>query len=219
MLKPRLIAVLLYKNGIIVKSRSFNFHQSTGDPIGLVGRFTDWKADELVYLNINRDDVYKHKDTMSVIGSTSANTNIANFDTSDFFEVIKQVAAKCLIPLTAGGKIKSLEDISLLLKNGADKISINTIALENPSFVRKAAKKFGNQCIVVSVDVKFNATSGKKEVYKNFGKESTGLDPVKWCLKLEKLGAGEILLNSIDRDGMGEGYDLDLIKSVSEKVK
>lgn len=219
MLKPRLIAVLLFKNGILVRSRQFSFHQFTGDPLGQVERFTAWKADELVYLDISRDDAYDVSGTMSVIGSTSSNKEIMSEKPKNFIDIIRFVASKCLIPLTAGGKIDSLEKISSFLRNGADKVSINTEALNNPAFIELAAKKFGSQCIVGSVDVKINEKTGKKEVYKNFGKNPTGKDPLKWCLELEKLGAGEILLNSVDKDGMGNGYDLDLVKSICEKVK
>ncbi len=218
MLKPRLIPVLLVKNGILVKSRDFNFHQSTGDPIGQVKRFTDWKADELVYLDISREGTHASSATMSVVGSTTSRKKILSDGVTRFSDVVKEISSTCTIPLTVGGGIRTLDDISVLLKSGADKVSINTQALKDPNFVRLAAESFGNQCIVVSVDVKKNPATGKKEVYTNFGKESVGKDPVKWCMELEKLGAGEILLNSIDRDGRGTGYDLELIRSVSEKV-
>jgi imidazole glycerol-phosphate synthase subunit HisF len=219
MLKPRLIAVLLFKNGILVRSKQFSFHQFTGDPLGQVERFTAWKADELIYLDISRDNEYDVSNTMSVIGSTSSNKEIMSKKPDDFVDVIRHVATKCLIPLTVGGKIDSLEKISSFLRNGADKVSINTKALDDPGFIELAAKKFGSQCIVGSVDFKTNEKTGYKEVYKKFGKDSTGRDPLDWCLELERLGAGEIVLNSIDRDGMGEGYDIDLIKSVCKKVQ
>lgn len=219
MLKPRLIAVLLFKNGVLVRSRQFSFHQFTGDPLGQVERFTDWKADELIYLDISRDNEYDVSNTMSVIGSTTSNKEIMSEKPKNFVDIIRLVASKNLIPLTVGGKVDSLEKISSFLRNGADKVSINTKALDDPAFIELAAKKFGSQCIVGSVDVKFNEKTGKREVYKKFGKEPTGKDPLKWCLELEKLGVGEILLNSIDRDGVGNGYDIDLIKSICKKVQ
>ena len=117
-----------------------------------------------------------------------------------------------------GGGIRSVEDISLLLKSGADKISINTKALQTPQFIKEAALKFGSQCIVVSVDVKYDSTSDQYEVYSEFGQKTTRRNPVEWCKEAESLGAGEILLNSIDRDGTGKGYDLRLIKEVSSNV-
>lgn len=211
--------MLLLKNGVLVRSRNFSFHQSTGDPIGQVERFTAWKADELVYLDISRDGMHHSESNLNIVGSGSSKKFVLGHEATSFIDVIRCVSLKCMIPLTAGGKISSIQDISLLLQNGADKVSINTYAIENPSFVESAANKFGSQCIVISVDVKLNPISGKKEVYKNFGKEFTGLDPAEWCKILENLGAGEILLNSVDRDGTGLGYDLELVKTISDSVK
>ena len=138
--------------------------------------------------------------------------------TNDIIDIIREVSKRCMIPLTVGGKIRTLDDIRIRLKNGADKVSINTQALEDPSFIEKAAEAFGSQCIVVCVDVKKDAMTGKHEVYKHFGKEKTGLDPVEWCKEAERRGAGEILLQSIDRDGIGEGYDNDIIRRVADAV-
>lgn len=218
MLKPRLIPVLLLKNGVLVRSRTFNFHQSTGDPIGQVERFVSWKADELIYLDITRSGAYDVEKTMNVIGSTTSKKNSLSEVPDKFVDIIRCISPKCTIPLTVGGGIRSLNDISLLLKSGADKVSINTMALKEPGFIELAAKKFGNQCIVVSVDVKYDDTSHKYEVHSEFGKKPTGRDPVSWCQEVEKFGAGEILLNSIDHDGIGNGYDLFLIKKVIESV-
>lgn len=211
--------MLLYKNGILVRSRTFSFHQSTGDPIEQVRRFTDWKADELIYLDINRDDTYDYRDTMSVIGSTSSRKDPASVTSHNFVEVVEEVAKRCMIPLTVGGKIRTLEDIRIRLKKGADKVSINTQALEEPDFINTAAQTFGNQCVVVSVDVRYDAERGKHEVFSGYGKKATGRDPVEWCKEVEQRGAGEILLQSIDRDGTGEGYDLDIIRKVSSVVE
>lgn len=218
MLKTRLIPVLLLKNDILVRSRLFSFHQLTGDPIGQVERFTSWKADELIYLNITREGGYGSASTMSVIGSATSHKDVLLREVHNFADVIRCVSEKCMIPLTAGGGVRTLDDIQVLLKNGADKVSINTKAVEDPEFITKASQRFGSQCIVVSVDVKFNKDSKKKEVHKHFGKEPTGLDPIEWCKEVAQLGAGEILLNSIDRDGMGSGYDLELLQKVSECV-
>jgi cyclase len=219
MLKPRLIPVLLLKNGILVKSRLFSFHQLTGDPISQVERFTDWKADELIYLDISREGGHGKDETMSLIGSQTSQKDLSLEETQSFVDIIKKVGEKCTIPLTAGGGVKSLSDISVLLKNGADKVSINTKVIEDPEFIKQAAEKFGSQCIVISIDVKRDEKTGELKVYKNFGSEETGLNPVEWSKKVEELGAGEILLNSIDRDGTGKGYDIELIKIVSEAVK
>ncbi|MDD4628943.1 MAG: imidazole glycerol phosphate synthase cyclase subunit [Candidatus Peribacteraceae bacterium] len=218
MLHPRLIPVLLLKNGILVRSRTFTFHQHTGDPLGQVERFTAWKADELIYLDINRDDTHDFRETMSVIGTTSSHKDIPATMTNNFLDIIRSVSERCMIPLTVGGKIRTLEDIRLRLSHGADKVSINTQALADPSFITAAAQAFGNQCIVVCVDVKANPEKGTHEVHAHFGKDATGLSAVEWCKEAEKRGAGEILLQSIDRDGTGQGYDLPLIRSVAEAV-
>lgn len=213
MLKPRLIPVLLLKNGILVRSKTFSFHQHTGDPLGQVERYTAWQADELIYLDINRDDTHDYRETMSVIGTTSSQKNIPATMTNDVIALVRHVSEKCMIPLTVGGKIRTIEDIRVRLKNGADKVSINTRALEDPSFIERAAEAFGSQCIVVCVDVK-KKEDGTYEVCKRFGKEPTGLTPVEWCKEAERRGAGEILLQSIDRDGTGQGYDIPLVKQV-----
>ncbi len=218
MLKPRLIPVLLLKNGILVRSRTFTFHQHTGDPLGQVERYTAWKADELIYLDINRGNTHDFRETMNVIGTTSSHKDIPATMTNDVVSVIRFVSEKCMIPLTVGGKIRTIEDIRVRLKNGADKVSINTQALEDPAFIEQAAEAFGNQCIVVCMDVKRDPQTRACEVYKHFGREPTGLTPVAWAREAEQRGAGEILLQSIDRDGTGTGYDLPLIREVAEAV-
>jgi cyclase len=218
MLKPRLIPVLLLKNGALVRSRTFSFHQLTGDPLGQVERFTAWKADELIYLDINRDDVHDFRETMHVIGTTSSKKDMPATMTNDFISIVKSISQKCMVPLTVGGKIRTLDDIRIRLKNGADKVSINTQALNYPSFIDQAAEVFGNQCIVVCIDVKFNPETGTHEVCKKFGKEPMSLDPVLWAKEVEQRGAGEILLQSIDRDGTGQGYDIPLIQRVASSV-
>lgn len=218
MLKPRLIPVLLLKNGILVRSRTFNFHQATGDPVGQVERYTDWKADELIYLDISREGTHDYRKTMQVIGTTSSRRDIPATLADNFIDVIRLVSQKCMIPLTVGGGIRTLDDIQVRLKNGADKVSINTQAVLAPIFIEAAAKKFGSQCIVVSVDVHYDLAAKKYEVFTHFGKKSSDLDPIAWCREAEQRGAGEILLNSIDRDGTGVGYDLELIGAVSGAV-
>ncbi|MEK7462351.1 MAG: imidazole glycerol phosphate synthase cyclase subunit [Patescibacteria group bacterium] len=218
MLRPRLIPVLLYKDGILVRSKSFSFHQSTGDPVEQVVRFTEWKSDELIYLDISRDNLYNSDQGMSTVGSTSSKREHEAYHTENFASVVKAIAKQCNIPLTVGGKIRTLEDVQIRLKNGADKVSINSMAFERPEFITEAAEKFGTQCIVASVDVKLDETTNRHEVYISNGKVATGLNPVTWCRRLEELGAGEILLQSIDRDGGAKGYDLTLIKKVTEAV-
>lgn len=216
MLKSRLIPVLLFRNGVLVRSQNFDFFQSTGDPVGQVERFTKWKADELIYLDISRDDIYSSRGTMQNIGSTTSGKDTGAAASQNFIEVIQAVAKKCFIPLTVGGKIRTIDDIRTRLKGGTDKVSINMAALENPSFITEAAEVFGSQCIVVSIDVR--KTPVGWEVYSHYGEHATGWKAVEWAIEAAKRGAGEILLGSIDRDGAGEGYDTELIAAVARAV-
>ena len=153
MLKTRLIPVLLLKNGILVRSKNFSLHQSTGNHIYQVERFSEWKADEIIYLDISRDNIYDLKRGQSVIGSTSSNMNIESNIKSNMIDIIKSISKICRVPLTIGGKIRTLEDIRKRLKAGADKVVINTKAIENPKFINEASKEFGSQCTVVCIDV------------------------------------------------------------------
>jgi len=206
MLKNRLIPCLFLKNGHLVRSEKFTFHQLLGDPLHQVDRINSWSADELVYIDISNEDYYDlRRDDMRIKSMPT------------IFKIIEEVSKTCFVPLTVGGNIKTIDDIRQRLKLGADKIIINTIANENPNFITESAKIFGNQCIVVGIDVKIN-NLGKYEVYSHHGKKVTGKDPVVWAREVETLGAGEIFLNSIDRDGTAEGYDLELIRLVTENV-
>jgi len=169
--------------------------RDVGFPATTARIYDSQDADELVFIDIE------------------ASKNGMNF----LVETLKVVSKNCFVPITAGGGIRSLDDIRQLLKAGADKVSINSIALKKPAFIEKAAKRFGNQCIVVSIDVK-EVSPGKYRVFSDRGKKDTGLDLIDWAKKAVSLGAGEILLTSIDREGMMKGYDLDCIKKVSEAV-
>ncbi|MEK7478406.1 MAG: glycosyl amidation-associated protein WbuZ [Patescibacteria group bacterium] len=197
MLKIRIIPVLLLKNNRMVKPINFGEkgERDVGFPVTTARIYDSQGADELVFLDI------------------TATEDGRNF----LLDTLSGVARDCFVPLTVGGGIRSIEAINDLLSSGADKVAINTYAVENPSFITEAANKFGGQCIVVSIDVKKN-DRGIYEVFINQGKKATGLDAVEWAKKVEKLGAGEILLTSIDREGMMVGYDLDLIKIISEAV-
>ena len=217
MLTPRLIPVLLFKNGVLVRSQKFHFYQSTGDPITQVERFADWRADELIYLDITQDDAYNSTETMQVIGSTTSKKGNKITSAKNFIEVVQEVSKRCFIPLTVGGKIRTLEDVRLRIKSGADKVSINTAALERPDFISEVAEKFGSQAVVVSID--FVYKDGKREVYSHGGTKATGWELVAWAKKVQEHGAGEILLNSIDRDGAGSGYDLTSIRAVVNAVQ
>lgn len=205
MKKNRLIPVLLLKNGWLVQSKEFCRYQNLGNPITAVKRLSEWGSDELIYLDISRDDVYDiRRDDQGYPNRQS------------FLQIIEDIAKVTFMPITVGGKIKTVEDIARRLALGADKIAVNTAALENPEFVTSAAKEFGSQCIVVSIDVKI--AEGKYWVFSHKQGKVTGYDPVELAKTVERAGAGEILLNSVDRDGMNCGYDLELINQVAQAV-
>jgi cyclase len=195
MLKKRLIPILLLKEGRMVKTIKFEKMREVGFPVTAAKIYDAQGADELIFLDIS---------------ASVENRNI-------MIDVIKQVATQCFIPFTAGGGIRTIDDIHNLLKAGVDKIAINTAAVENPDFIRKAAQKFGDQCIVVSIDAK-KKEDGTYEVYTQGGKKATGLNPVEWAKEAEKLNAGEILITSIDCEGMMGGYDIQLIREVSDAI-
>src|SRR3989344_1303979 len=207
MLKKRLIPCLFLKNGHLIRSEKFQYHQLLGDPIHQVERINSWSADELIYIDISDEEYYDlRRDDMK------------NKSINNLYDIILEVAKTCFIPLTIGGNIRTIEDIRERLKRGADKVVINTKAIENPEFILNSAEIFGSQCIVIGIDVKIN-NKKEYEVYSNHGKKSTGKNPLEWAKEVEKLGAGEIFLNSIDRDGTAQGYDLKLIKIIAEGVK
>ncbi len=201
MLKKRLIPCLLLKNGLLVRSESFSIHQVLGNPIHEVERFNTWSVDELIYLDISQEDYYDlRRDDMKV---KSRNHPL---------DILEDVSRSCFMPLTFGGRIRALSDIRDRISRGADKVTLNTAALETPDLITEGARAFGNQAIVVSIDAKRH-DSGRHEVFCG-GRTPTGRDPAEWAREAESLGAGEIFLNSIDRDGTARGYDLDLIQKV-----
>lgn len=205
--KPRLIVCLLLKGGLLMRSELFKIHQAIGNPIDTVHRLSNWNVDELIVLDIGEDTVQDmRRDDLRVkyVGQT-------------FPSLLSQISEVCMMPLSVGGHIRHLEDISARLSAGADKVVINTAAVENPEFIEEASSKFGSQCIVVSIDVKVNEY-GTYEVYTNRGKTRTHMHPVEHAKDMELRGAGEIFLNSIDKDGIASGYDLELCKSVAEAV-
>ena len=204
MIRPRLIPVLLLKHGVIVRSQLFKVHQVIGNPMSTVERLSDWNIDELVLLDISADDYHdlRRDDIQQRYQGTSA------------VDVLREVAKVCFMPLTFGGRIRNIDDIALRIAAGADKVSINSAALADPSFIAQASHRFGSQCIVVSIDAKRHA-DGRYEVFGGDGRVATGRDPAEWARSAADLGAGEILLNSIDRDGSALGYDLDLVRQVT----
>jgi len=203
--KKRLIPVLLLKSGWLVQSKEFSRYQNLGNPITAVKRLSEWGSDELIYLDISKDDEYNIRRN---------DQNYPNRRT--FLEIIEDVSKVTFMPITVGGKIHSLEDIENRLKLGADKVSINTIAIRDHKFIESAAKEFGSQCIVISIDTKIN--NENYFVYNHKDSSLTNLNVIEFSKLVENMGAGEILLNSVDRDGLGGGYDLNLIKLVSNKV-
>src|SRR3989344_1561320 len=206
MLKKRLIPCLLLQNGQLVKSTRFNDFQIIGNPKVAVQFFNAWAVDEIIFLDISETKEY-----------TSLLRSDYNYKTLDnIIEILKDIAKICFVPLTVGGGIKTLDQMDELFRNGADKVSVNTEAVYRPGFISEAANKFGNQAVVISIDVKKN--DNKYEVFVNHGREPTGLDPIDWAKKVESLGAGEIFLTSIDRDGLLKGYDLELVKMITETV-
>ncbi len=200
MLKARIIPCLDVKDGRVVKGVNFVGLRDAGDPVEQARIYDAAGADELCFLDITAS--HEKRDII--------------------LEVVRQTAEVCFMPLTVGGGVRSLEDIRRLLLAGADKVSINTAAVENPDFVAQAARKFGNQCIVVAIDAKAvekpEIPSGF-EVFTHGGRRETGLDAVDWARRMVAAGAGEILLTSMDRDGTKQGYDVELTREVADAVR
>ncbi|GAB6038252.1 hypothetical protein JCM15519_28110 [Fundidesulfovibrio butyratiphilus] len=206
--RPRLVPVLLLKNGLIVRSQGFRVHQVIGNPMSTVERLSSWNVDELVVLDISRDTLGRHDLRRDDLQQHYAGSSV--------LDVLREIAKVCSIPLTFGGRVRTLEDIEKRLVGGADKVTLNTAAFDDPDLVERAAKRFGSQCVVVSVDV--GKTLRGYEVLVAGASRATGLDPADWAWACRERGAGEILLNSVDRDGSGLGYDLELIRLVSDRV-
>jgi cyclase len=178
-------------------------HQALGNPIHEVARFNEWNVDELVYLDISREDHYDlRRDDHKIRGL------------ADPLGILDAVSRTCFMPLTWGGRIRSLADIRERINRGADKVAINTAAVKTPTLITEGARVFGNQAIVVSIDA-IRHGDGRTEVFVDGGRTPTGLTPDAWAAEAERRGAGEILLQSIDRDGTGSGYDAELIRSVA----
>ncbi len=196
-LAKRIIPCLDVDAGRVVKGVQFVGIRDAGDPVEVAKRYNEEGADELVFLDITAS--HEQRDTM--------------------VHVVEEVASQVFIPLTVGGGIREKSDIRRMLNAGADKVGINTAAVTNPEFVREAAESFGSQCIVVAIDAKRVSESPLKwEIFTHGGRKPTGIDVIEWAKKMVDYGAGEILLTSMDRDGTRDGFDLDLIRAVSEAV-
>ncbi len=202
MQKIRVIPTILYKNGQIVQSRDFKRHQIVGSPQIIVNRLSSWNADEIIYLDISREKNY------------SVRTDTKFSKSTDFVSIIEEIAKYAFMPLTVGGGIRSMNDVEKYLENGADKISINQLAIDQTDIISSISKSFGSQFCVVSVDARF--MDGDYFVFKNYGKLNTNIKVKDHVKKICDKGAGEILINSIDNDGKGDGYDIDLINEVCE---
>lgn len=197
MLAKRLIPCLDVKDGRVVKGVNFVGLRDAGDPIECGLRYSDEGADELVFLDIT---------------ASSDRRNIVA-------DMVQRVADAINIPFTVGGGLRTVEDIQAILRAGADKVSLNTQAVENPQLVREAAERFGSQCIVVAIDARRETgQAGRAEVYTHGGRNRTELDTVEWAMRVAELGAGEILLTSMDSDGTKKGYDLELTRQVATSV-
>jgi len=194
MLKTRIIPCLDVKDGRVVKGINFVDLKDAGDPVEQAKIYDFQGADELCFLDIT---------------ASSDNRNI-------LLDVVNRTADQCFMPLTVGGGVRSLEDIRNLLLAGADKVGINTSAINNPMLIEEGANKFGSQCIVVAIDAKKNKDGWT--VYTHGGRKETGIDAIEWAQLVTEKGAGELLITSMDRDGTGKGFDVDLLKAITSKV-
>ena len=194
MLKNRIIPCLDVKNGRVVKGINFVELKDAGDPVEQAKIYSDGGADEICFLDI-----------------TASNEN-----RETIIDIVRKTAKECFVPLTVGGGVRTIQNITDLLLAGADKVSINTAAVKNVDFVKEASKKFGSQCIVVAIDAKKNGE--KWEIFTHGGRKNTGIDAIVFAKKMEESGAGELLVTSMDRDGTQVGFDIELTSKISSKV-
>ena len=194
MITKRIIPCLDVKDGRVVKGANFVGLKDVNDPVELAKYYNNSMADELVFYDIT---------------ASYENRNL-------FVNVLERVAKEIFIPLTVGGGINKIEDFDRVLKSGADKVSVNSGAVKNPNLIREAAEKYGNQCVVLSVDIK--KVGQKYSVFVKGGREDTNIDAIKWVINGEKNGAGELVINSIDTDGVKNGFDIDLLKEIADNV-
>jgi len=196
MFTKRIIPCLDVHNGRVVKGVNFVDLVDAGDPVAIAKAYDEAGADEIVFLDIT--------------ASSDARETVV--------DMVRKVAANVFIPFTVGGGIRTVEDFKVLLREGADKISVNSSAINRPELISEAAEKFGSQCVVVAIDAKKREDGTGWNIYKNGGRIDVGIDAVEWAKKVESLGAGEILLTSMDGDGTKAGYDLELTKAIAEAV-
>lgn len=196
MYTKRIIPCLDVHNGRVVKGVNFVDLRDAGDPVEIAAAYDKAGADELVFLDIT--------------ASSDARATVV--------DMVRKVAEKVFIPFTVGGGIRTVDDFKAILREGADKVSVNSAAIMNPALISEAADKFGSQCVVVAIDAKRRTDGSGWNIYKNGGRVDMGIDAVEWAMKADKLGAGEILLTSMDCDGTKSGYDIELTKIISENV-
>ena len=194
MLKNRIIPCLDVKNGRVVKGINFVDLKDAGDPVEQAKIYSDGGADEICFLDITASN--ENRDTI--------------------YDIVEKTSKKCFVPLTVGGGVRNVDDINKLLNCGADKVSINTAAVQNPEVVADSSKKFGSQCIVVAIDAKINGN--KWEIFTHGGRNKTGIDAIDFAKRMEGNGAGELLVTSMDRDGTQLGYDIELMSKISSEV-
>lgn len=194
MITKRIIPCLDVKDGRVVKGANFVGLKDVNDPVELAKYYNNSMADELVFYDIT---------------ASYENRNL-------FVQTLERVAKEIFIPLTVGGGINKIEDFDRVLKSGADKVSVNSGAVKNPSLIREAAEKYGNQCVVLSIDIK--KVGQKYSVFVKGGRENTNIDAIEWVINGEKNGAGELVINSIDTDGIKNGFDIDLLKEIADNV-
>ncbi|MCI6866388.1 MAG: imidazole glycerol phosphate synthase subunit HisF [Lachnospiraceae bacterium] len=196
MFTKRIIPCLDVHNGRVVKGVNFVNLKDAGDPVEIAAAYDKAGADELVFLDIT--------------ASSDARKTVV--------DMVREVAKKVFIPFTVGGGIRTVDDFKMLLREGADKISVNSAAIMNPDLIREAAEKFGRQCVVVAIDARRRPDGSGWNIYKNGGRVDMGIDAVEWAMKADSLGAGEILLTSMDCDGTKAGYDIELTRTIAEHV-
>lgn len=201
MIKTRLIPILYIKNGLIVRSEGFSYHQNIGNVIDEAKRYNEWNIDELIYIDISREKFYDlRRDDLGVKSLNSIE------------EIISEISKVCFMPLAFGGGIRTIHDVDFRIRNGADKVVLNTGAFINPDLIKEVSEKYGSQAVIISIDYK--VIDSQPLVYTHFGQNNTGFTVFEWIKKCEGLGTGEIFLNSIERDGQANGYDLETIKAV-----
>ena len=194
MITKRIIPCLDVRDGRVVKGTNFEGLKDVDDPVELAKYYNNSLADELVFYDITASYEYR----------------------SLFVNVLEKVAKEIFIPLTVGGGINSIKDFDIVLKSGADKVSVNSGAIKNPNLIREAAEKYGNQCVVLSIDIK--RVNGKYSVFAKGGREDTNIDAIEWAINGEKNGAGELVINSIDTDGVKNGFDIELLSEIARNV-